>query len=67
VGVSGLTAVFVALVLADPTSTARQLLEETFGAVGLVPVVLAGAILAAATYVVLRYGRREQEQGEQEE
>jgi hypothetical protein len=51
---SVVAAVFVVLVLADPTSTARVLLTER----GPLPVLLAGGILAAATFIVLRYRRR---------
>ncbi len=52
---STLAAAFVAVVLADPTSTTRQWLEDADPAVATGLVVLAGAILAAATFVVLRY------------
>lgn len=51
-------AAFVAVVLADPTSRSRQLLE---GLVGEVPatvlVVVAGLLLGGATFVVLRHQR----------
>lgn len=50
-----LAAGFVAVVLADPTSASRQLLEEWGGWLGApVVVLLAGAVLAAATFVVAR-------------
>jgi CsoR family transcriptional regulator, copper-sensing transcriptional repressor len=51
------TAAFVALVLADPTSESRRLLDDVVGQVGPVGVLLAGGLLAAATYVV-RTNRR---------
>lgn len=58
-----LVAAFVAVVLADPTSRSRQLVEgalERAGGTGLfiAVVVLAGALLGGATYVVSR-SRRE--------
>jgi CsoR family transcriptional regulator, copper-sensing transcriptional repressor len=46
--------VFTAVVLADPTSTSRQALDGTMRRFGVVPVLLAGAILAGATLVVGR-------------
>lgn len=54
-------AVFVALILADPTSfqTHRRAVEEIMGWAGIVPVLVAGGILAAATFVVLRHRRRD--------
>ncbi len=55
IGVTVLAATFVALVLADPTSTSRQLIAEVLGRFGVAPIALAAVILAAATFVVLRY------------
>lgn len=57
-----LVAVFVAVVLADPTSRTRQLLQSWFGEdvtgqLGVVLVLLAGAALAGATFVVARHRR----------
>lgn len=52
VGVSLLCAAFVALVLVDPTSTSRQLLDGAIQRLGWIGVVVAGIILAVATYVV---------------
>jgi CsoR family transcriptional regulator, copper-sensing transcriptional repressor len=52
VGLTLVTAAFVALVLADPTSRSRELLEDVTGRVGVLGIVLAGVVLAAATYVV---------------
>ena len=57
-----LTAAFVAVVLADPTSGSRQLVEtalERLGGTGLVvaAVLLAGALLGGATWVVSRSDR----------
>jgi CsoR family transcriptional regulator, copper-sensing transcriptional repressor len=57
VGVSLLCAAFVAVVLADPTSTSGEFARRAFDAVGLpgaVAVVLAGSIIAGATYIVAR-------------
>ena len=54
IGVTGLAAVFVALVLADPTSQSRRAVEHVVGSFGIWPVVLAGLILFGATVVVLR-------------
>lgn len=57
-----LAAVFVAVVLADPTSGSRQVVEtalERLGGTGLVvaAVLLAGALLGGATWVVARSHR----------
>lgn len=52
---SALAAVFVALVLADPSSTTRRFLDDTAGNLGLPAVILAGVLLGGATFVVLRY------------
>lgn len=46
------TALFVAMVLADPTSQSRRLLDTVTGRVGAVGVLAAGVLLAFATYVV---------------
>jgi CsoR family transcriptional regulator, copper-sensing transcriptional repressor len=46
-------AAFVAIVLADPTSQSRQFLEGAAGRFGALSAVLAGALIAGATYVVL--------------
>lgn len=56
-----LAAAFVAIVLSDPTSQTRQLAEGMLGRFGLPAVIAAGAIVAAATFLVLRYGRKSQE------
>lgn len=48
------SAVFVAFVLADPTSTSRQAIDATIGRFGFVVTLLAGALLGGATYVVAR-------------
>lgn len=53
-GLTLLTAGFVAVVLADPTSQSRQLLDDAFGDLSWLAVVLAGALVAGATFVVLR-------------
>ncbi|WP_193312791.1 hypothetical protein [Georgenia subflava] len=50
-----LVAVFVAVVLADPTSQTRTLIDEVAGRGGGVAlVVVAGALMAVATFVVMR-------------
>lgn len=60
-----LVAAFVAVVLADPTSTSRQLVESGLERVGggsglfVAVVVLAGALLGGATFVVARNRRAE--------
>ena len=46
-----LVAAFVALVLADPTSGSRQLLDGAVQRFGLIGVLIAGTLLGAATYV----------------
>jgi CsoR family transcriptional regulator, copper-sensing transcriptional repressor len=53
-GVTLLTAGFVAVVLADPTSRSRQVLDDTLGRFSTPGIVLAGLLVAAATYLVLR-------------
>lgn len=55
---SVVAAAFVALILRDPTSTTRRLITDLGGWLGTGLVVLAGAILAGATFVVVRYRRR---------
>jgi hypothetical protein len=63
---SASAALFVALVLADPTSQSRQLLDEAIGGLRPVAVLAAGALLAAATLVVARRrGRFRQGSAEQ--
>ena len=55
VAASVLVAVFVGVVLADPTSTTRGLLAELLPEGWMVPIaVLAGLVLAGATFVVVR-------------
>lgn len=49
---------FVAVVLADPTSRSRQLLDGAAGRFGALAVALAGVLVAAATFVVVRARRR---------
>ncbi|MDV6012347.1 hypothetical protein [Haloechinothrix sp. LS1_15] len=60
-GATVLAAVFVAIVLADPTSGSRQIVEWLITHLGVVTTtvlaVFAAAILAAATVLVLRYRR----------
>lgn len=55
-GVTLLVAVFVALVLSDPTSYTRQVLDGAVAWLGVTGAILAGAAIAIATYVV-RTGR----------
>lgn len=47
-----LVAAFVALVLSDPTSQSRQLLDGAVDRIGVIGVLLAGTVLAVATYIV---------------
>jgi CsoR family transcriptional regulator, copper-sensing transcriptional repressor len=54
IGVTLLTAGFVAVVLADPTSRSRQVLDDTLGGFSTLGIVLAGLVVAGATYVVMR-------------
>ena len=53
-----LAAAFVGVVLTDPLSESRQFAEQVLDVVGPAGVVAAGAILAAATWVALRYNGR---------
>jgi CsoR family transcriptional regulator, copper-sensing transcriptional repressor len=54
-----LVATFVGVVLADPTSRSRQLLDQWLGGTSqVVLTVLAGAVLAVATFVVMRRQQR---------
>jgi hypothetical protein len=50
-------AAVVGLVLSDPTSTTRQLLDSSLSRFGPLPVLLAGATAAVATYVLARQRR----------
>lgn len=59
VGISVAAAGFVAIVLSDPSSQTRQLLETGLDRFGPLPVILAGAILAGATFVVFRFSRKD--------
>lgn len=52
------SAAFVAFVLADPSSTSRQAIDAAIGRLGFLATLFAGAILAAATYVVARARRQ---------
>jgi CsoR family transcriptional regulator, copper-sensing transcriptional repressor len=49
---------FVAVVLADPTSQSRQLLDGVAGRFGALAAALAGVLVAVATYVVISARRR---------
>jgi CsoR family transcriptional regulator, copper-sensing transcriptional repressor len=51
--VTAAVAGFVGIVLADPTSQTRQLIDGAAGRFGALAAVLAGVLVAAATYVVL--------------
>lgn len=55
--VTVLCAAFVALVLADPTSQSRIWAESAYGWLGPVRAVIAGIILAGATFIVVRRSR----------
>ena len=67
VGVSVIAAAFVALVLADPTSTSRQAVDTVLDRFGIWPSVAAGLILAGATFVVVRYRREAEEDSDSED
>ena len=61
-----LVAGFVGVILADPTSRSRELLEQVVGGsvsgpVAVVAALAAGAVLAGATWVVVRQRRRDEE------
>lgn len=58
---SVIAAIFVALVLSDPSSSSRDLLNQVGAWPRALLVLLAGAILAVATFVVVRNRRREQQ------
>lgn len=58
-GAALLVAAFVGVVLADPTSRSRQLLDQWLGGTSQVALsVLAGAVLAVATFLVVRRQQR---------
>lgn len=57
--VSVLAAAFVAIVLSDPTSETRGFLDGALERFGLAPTILAGLVLAGATFVVVRARRQE--------
>lgn len=61
-GVSLLVAGFVAVVLADPTSESRQFVDQVLDAIGPGGALVAGLLLAVATFVVVRYQAQEEEQ-----
>jgi CsoR family transcriptional regulator, copper-sensing transcriptional repressor len=52
VGATALCAVFVAIVLADPTSSSRRVVDGAMARPGWIAVVAAGLLLGAATYIV---------------
>lgn len=67
VAASVLVAVFVAVVLADPTSTTRNLLAGLLPDGWMVPAaVLAGLVLAGATFVVVRSKDQAEEEAAEE-
>lgn len=55
-GVTGIAVVFVAVVLADPKSVSRRLVDRVVEQVGLTPVVIAG-LLVVATVLLARWYR----------
>ena len=66
--ITALIAAFVGLLLADPSSESRQLLEEATDRFGVAGVLVAGLLLGGATWVVLRYrGDDENETGDPED
>ena len=68
VGISVLVAGFVAVVLTDPTSESRQLMEDVIGVTGPVPAIIAGVVLGVATLIVAlnRGGEQDEEDDEPE-
>jgi CsoR family transcriptional regulator, copper-sensing transcriptional repressor len=60
VGLTLAAAAFVTVVLADPTSQSRQLLDGAAGRSGALGIALAGALVAIATYVVLSARRQDE-------
>lgn len=52
VGVALLCAAFVAILLADPTSSSSQVVKSVGDHLGILGVIAAGAVLGVATYVV---------------
>lgn len=64
-GLTLLAAGFVAVVLADPSSTSRAWLESVTARVGVLGVLVAGLVVGVATYVV-RSNRREEDATEQD-
>lgn len=64
--VSLLVAGFVVVILSDPSSQSRQLLDDVIDVTGPVPVVLAGLVLGAATLVVMLSRRDAEPEGEGE-
>lgn len=57
-------AAFVAIVLVDPTSTTRELVDTAVQRLGVFGVLLAGALVAAATYIVRTAKERRSEDGD---
>lgn len=57
-----LVAAFVTIVLADPTSQSRQLLDGAVDRIGVIGVLLAGTVLAVATYIVRTHRDDESQQ-----
>jgi hypothetical protein len=58
---------FVAVVLADPTSESRQWLEQLTARAGLLGVLVAGAIVGVATYLVLTNRGEDDRQGSEQQ
>jgi hypothetical protein len=58
---SAIAAIFVAVVLSDDTSSSRDLLDQVGAWPRAVLVLVAGAILAVATFVVVRNRRRDED------
>lgn len=57
---SGLAAIFVAFVLADPSSPTRQVIDTSVGRFGTLATVAAGLILGFATFIVVRARRTDE-------
>jgi CsoR family transcriptional regulator, copper-sensing transcriptional repressor len=60
-GISVLVAGFVVIVLSDPTSQSRQIVDGTMDRVGAMAALLAGGVLAVATWVVLSNRSKDEE------
>ena len=65
IGVTVLCAAFVAVVLVDPSSQSRQWLDQGVSILGWPGIVIAGLIVAGATYVVMTNRDDEDDEGDE--